>query len=581
MQFDLREIPFSTRGSYMAISLHEADFRGWGNEKGIFLRTVHGSARNPVVARIEPLLQGKACAYQVKAEPEKVTLLLERGMLTIVYADADTLLIAGEGTDVGVRLDFMPGEVFDFIQPVMSGNEVWYLADCFKNYARYMLFAQAGRSSLDQEWKVSGAEYSRFTVEEEGGAFTLVIEEVEDSWCRRKVYYDVQEECRKAAGRFARFYAAMPSVPEEYEETREKAAYVNWSSIVSARGFLKRDAMFMSKNWMCNVWSWDHCFNAIALSYHDPEEAWNQFMILFDQQSPSGRLPDSINDSVIIDNYCKPPIHGWALQKLREQMELSREQLEEAYEKLGKWTEWWLNYRDQDGDGLCEYTHGNDSGWDNSTAFRMLPPVTLPDLAAFLVIQMEVLSEVAEETGRISDSRMWAGRAARMMEAMEEKLFQDGKPCAVQTVTGEKIENDSLILYLPIILGKRLPEHIRECLTVELKSDRFLTAYGLATESPSSNLYEADGYWRGPVWAPSTMLIVDGLWECGEKELVRVIVRRFCDAVKKSGCAENFDALTGEGLRDRAYTWTASAMLVMAHEYLKGDPAAEKQQDEP
>lgn len=38
--------------------------------------------------------------------------------------------------------------------------------------------------------------------------------------------------------------------------------------------------------------------------------------------------------------------------------------------------------------------------------------------------------------------------------------------------------------------------------------------------------------------------------------------------VLKSGCAENFDALTGDGLRDRAYTWTASVMLVMAHEFL-------------
>ena len=42
-----------------------------------------------------------------------------------------------------------------------------------------------------------------------------------------------------------------------------------------------------------------------------------------------------------------------------------------------------------------------------------------------------------------------------------------------------------------------------------------------------------------------------------------------CRNVSRSGCAENFDALTGAGLRDRAYTWTASVMLVMAHEYLK------------
>ena len=118
------------------------------------------------------------------------------------------------------------------------------------------------------------------------------------------------------------------------------------------------------------------------------------------------------------------------------------------------------------------------------------------------------------------------------------------------------------------MLGKKLPEKIREYLTEQLKSDKFLTEFGLATESPSSELYEADGYWRGPIWAPSTMLLADGLWECGEEEFVRDITHRFCKAVQQSGCAENFDALTGAGLRDRAYTWTASVMLVMAHEYL-------------
>ena len=50
--------------------------------------------------------------------------------------------------------------------------------------------------------------------------------------------------------------------------------------------------------------------------------------------------------------------------------------------------------------------------------------------------------------------------------------------------------------------------------------------------------------------------------------LIRDTVRRFADMVQRSGFAENFDAITGEGLRDRSYTWTASAFLVMCHEFL-------------
>ena len=40
------------------------------------------------------------------------------------------------------------------------------------------------------------------------------------------------------------------------------------------------------------------------------------------------------------------------------------------------------------------------------------------------------------------------------------------------------------------------------------------------------------------------------------------------DMTAASGFAENFDALTGKGLRDLAYTWTASVALVLARDYL-------------
>ena len=45
MYLDLKEVPFSTRGSYMAVSYHEKNFRGSGMEEGLYLRTVHGNAK--------------------------------------------------------------------------------------------------------------------------------------------------------------------------------------------------------------------------------------------------------------------------------------------------------------------------------------------------------------------------------------------------------------------------------------------------------------------------------------------------------------------------------------------------------
>jgi glycogen debranching enzyme len=95
---------------------------------------------------------------------------------------------------------------------------------------------------------------------------------------------------------------------------------------------------------------------------------------------------------------------------------------------------------------------------------------------------------------------------------------------------------------------------------------KHLTEWGPATQLPGTDEYEDDGYWRGPIWAPSTVIIEDGLRTSGNIELADTVSSRFRRLCETSGFAENFDALTGAGLRDRAYTWTASAYLLLAHE---------------
>ncbi|MDF2922774.1 MAG: hypothetical protein K0R57_1688 [Paenibacillaceae bacterium] len=52
------------------------------------------------------------------------------------------------------------------------------------------------------------------------------------------------------------------------------------------------------------------------------------------------------------------------------------------------------------------------------------------------------------------------------------------------------------------------------------------------------------------------------------RELAREIARLFCRLCGHGGMAENFHPLTGEGQRDRMYSWTASVFLIMAHEYV-------------
>ncbi|MBV1900153.1 MAG: hypothetical protein KUG56_00625, partial [Kordiimonadaceae bacterium] len=75
-----------------------------------------------------------------------------------------------------------------------------------------------------------------------------------------------------------------------------------------------------------------------------------------------------------------------------------------------------------------------------------------------------------------------------------------------------------------------------------------------------------DGYWRGPIWGPSTYLIFSGLLRCGFQDLAFDIAERFCSMCRANDFAENHHALTGERLRDRGFTWTASTFMLMAEE---------------
>jgi glycogen debranching enzyme len=110
---------------------------------------------------------------------------------------------------------------------------------------------------------------------------------------------------------------------------------------------------------------------------------------------------------------------------------------------------------------------------------------------------------------------------------------------------------------------------VRSKLVADLKQPgQFLTGNGLATERLGSPYYESDGYWRGPIWAPSTLMIVDGIESSGEREFARQLKLRYCRMAARSGFAENYDAASGVGLRDGAYTWSASVFLIFAHQLL-------------
>ena len=550
--FDVHEIPFSRRGSWLDISpvigLHESSEH---------LHLVSHQTGMHAVLRFEPSVPTsiETCAELLRWKGE------DGALIEATFETTDTVRIRGRGA--GLRIADATAVLTPF-----SGT--YFFEDPVDGSAIFTSYGTGRRyrvTRLSGELRFEGAEalgeHPRAVVASGERGWEVVIEEFETARPSYASRVSFDSAVTESASLFSDYLEAVAGWRTERTPAAALAAYVLWSATVEPRGFLGRESVLMSKHWMDKVWSWDHCFNALALAPAGVQLAIDQLLAPFDHQDAAGALPDSVTHSEILYNFVKPPIHGWALERLREITDVPADDLAEIYERLSRWTRFWLDSRRVPGHALAHYQHGNDSGWDNSTAFDSDRAIESPDLAAFLVVQLGTLAGLADELG-IAGAAEWRREQSAQLSALLAELWDGERFSATGARSGTRSSTTSLLLLLPIVASPHLPANVVSALSDSIAAH--LTEWGLATQLPTTPEYESDGYWRGPIWAPSTVLIESGLRRAGQVDLADQISARFLALCERSGFAENFDALTGDGLRDRAYTWTASAYLLFARE---------------
>jgi glycogen debranching enzyme len=500
-------------------------------------------------------------AVGIEATPAQLSLVAGDGRIDAAFEDSGTIRLRGRG--LGLALHEAAAALTPFTGTYMFTDPLdgGVVLTSYETGRRYRITVLEGVPSVVGDGALGVAE--RLVRFSHANPWELAIEEFETAAAPFVATRGFDRLVDDVRAEFAAYRDSL--APTDPGPISTRAAYVMWSATVRPAGFVGREAILMSKHWMDKVWSWDHCFNALALAEADPNAALDQFLLPFDHADPTGAMPDSITHSEVLYNFVKPPIHGWAFAALRDRAgddAFTTEQLTLVYQRLANWTRFWLDYRRAPGHALPHYQHGNDSGWDNSTTFDNDRVIESPDLAAFLIIQLDVLAELALELG-IADAG-WSVASAQLEKNLLTELWDGNSFVARSVATGQASTTTSLLNTLPIVLGDRLPTHVRNELAARIREH--LTAWGPATELVDSSQYESDGYWRGPIWAPSTFLIENGLRRAGFSGLADAVSDRFRALCRRSGFAENFDAVTGEGLRDRAYTWTASAYLVLAED---------------
>lgn len=563
MLLNLEKVPFSANGAYIAISQDVMRAGGGVWLRGL-IRPDWGAGRKKTSDHLLRLLvtdpQGGFLPAEQSVQPDQIIWRAGQEELRCVIETDDSCLFEG---GLGLMLEHDHDDIKAY-NIVCGENKISFSYPAIQ----YQVELTALKGTLSQLEK-----YKRFrALPDQSGQLLLRIQAAP-----RTLFKALPPRLSRSAQMLALEKA------EDFKAWKDKlgcsdpvdalCAYTLWSSVYHPLGLIHYRCCAISKQLMNLVWSWDNCFNALAVCPADPELALQNYLMLFDGASPQGRLADAVNPVWRVDWFTKPPVHGYLLKRLLMRMERPDDQtLNTLYDGLARWTRWWYQYTLQN--GLAYYQNPYDSGWDNATCFDSGCPLATPDLNAYLVAQQDYLAELSAALGRETESVEWKKNADALLAAMLDKLWT-GKAFDCLRADGERIKSDSLIRMMPLMLGRRLPAKISAVMADELMiENHFLTCRGVASESLRSPAYDhrhneeitkPNAYWRGPVWAPPVYLLVCGLQELGLTAQAREISARYRATVRMTpdGIYENYDAASGQGLDDTDYSWSASVYLLL------------------
>ena len=263
---DIHHVSFSRKGAYLCITgRNEAQCRDNPHlhiRPGLWLRNFHDEGRRDVFL-LEPVRDGAALPCTPELSPDELCLRVDGGgTVRLCLSAAETLRIRVEGASLRLSmLAHLGGGEFRI------GANAWRV-NCPGALRDYTICSVTGSVAVDRARR-DERDYVDVSVAPSGGATAaeaVLIQskgqaELPETW---PAYESARQAVRDD---FEAFHRRNADVPPELADTARLAAYVNWSSFIAPCGNMTREGMLMSKNWMGNIWSWDHCFNEIGRAH--------------------------------------------------------------------------------------------------------------------------------------------------------------------------------------------------------------------------------------------------------------------------------------------------------------------------
>ncbi|MCE5342845.1 MAG: hypothetical protein LLF96_04545 [Eubacteriales bacterium] len=560
---------FKRKGAWFGIfqqGNQYGDVRLWlGTCRGM---AVHAPERNRMI-NIFPTYQDHKVPFTVTVQPAEMTIVTKYGNIRFTFADTAKLMAQG---DPGVGLLLEKTMVrHETLHPRRDGAwETFFrftTAFIFKGLEGASFDFNNGENYWNWETLASDKVMGR-THPAPDGTFTLVMEEFVYGGVVRDEYPTYTQALASMQGDWQCFITAMPAFREPFEKQRSACEYTLWSYLVSPTGRLHYPEIQMFAGVMAS--QWQLCQNAVALQEHI-DLAVDLLLSPLDRACETGQLADMFDDISCESLMVKPPVHGWAIKQIMKHHDLleetSRDKVEWLYRGAGAWGDWFMNHRDDDGDGLPSLFHSDETGLDDSSMFVHHNVLTTPDTAAYLVILFEAVGDLGKLLGKPEgEVSAWYRKSTALLKRLIERLWDGKRFAAMVPETGEKVNSGSIVHYVPAILGDRLPREIIDRMADDLSDpERYLSPWGLAAEDKTSDAFcvEAMSIGRGRVVPPQMLYICTGLWETHRRDTARLITENYCNGLRNSNFTFLINPLNGEGTGYFGGSWPRCAYTIL------------------
>jgi len=376
-------------------------------------------------------------------------------------------------------------------------------------------------------------------------------------------------------------------------------------------------------------WNWDSAFAAWGFSTFDSDRAWTELDTMFSGQWDDGMVPHIIfhadddgyfpgpsvwgtDRSPRTSGISQPPVAAILAREIHAAVG-GTDRLRALYPKLLEWHRWWKDWRcptgpacithpwesgrdnspewdpgmaDIDTSGVGEYTRrdtshvdssmrpskldydrylaivhfGRDCGWNQKTILEEGPFLMADPAITFILIRANRdLAAIAAVVGEDpSEPLRWADD----LEISLPWIWSDDLSayCARDIRTGQFANAISSGAALGLLAGIR-----NDVMERRLGEIWDAVPFGIPSNDPAAESFDARRYWRGPTWPVVNALIAIGLRSAGRSDLVDRLRRETKDLIRSGGFFEYFDPTDGTPCGGDNFSWTAAIWLAWAN----------------